>query len=111
MTGEINVCRRVAPEDLRPGLFVAVLSVVHEVYPPSAFEEPELRPPRPVRVVCMGCADGEPLRVVSVCVPFVQLEDARGELRTLDIRREQLGVLADDYGLEAFTRPGKREES
>jgi len=110
MTWKLTVCRRVAPEDLRPGLFVAVLGVVHEVFPPSALESAEFRPIRPVRVVCTGCADGTPLLVVSVCVPFVQVEDAKGELRTLDVRREQLGVVGEDYGLEAFTRPGKRVE-
>jgi hypothetical protein len=110
MTGEINVCRRVAPEDLRPGLFVAVLSAVHEVYPPAALEAAEFRLPRPVRVVCLGCADGEPLRVLSVCVPFVQLEDSKGELRSLDLRQQQLGVLAEEYALEAFTRPARRED-
>lgn len=110
MTERIEVCRRVAPEDLRPGLFVAVLSVVHEVYTPTALEMADFRPPRPVRVVCNGCASGEPLLVVSVCVPFVQVEDARGNLRTLDVRREQLGAVAEAYGLEAFTRPDKEEE-
>lgn len=58
MSGDIEFCRRIGPEDLRPGIFVAVLSVVHEFYGSGAFDEPEIRPPRPVRVPCLDCADG-----------------------------------------------------
>src|SRR4051812_38766909 len=108
MTGEISTCRRIAPDDLRPGMFVAVMGVVHEVFPTGAFDAPEIRPPRAVRVVCTGCSDGEPLRIICICIPFVQLEDARGELRTLDIRQQILAELAEDFGLEAFTRPRRK---
>lgn len=48
--------------------------------------------------------------MIAVCLPFVQVETARGQLRTLDVRQHQLGLLAEDYGLEAFTRPERRRE-
>lgn len=109
MAGEMTACRRIAPEDVRPGIFIAVLSVVHEVYPPAAFEAPWTGPPRPVRITCVRCADGEPLRVVSVCLPFVQAEDAQGDLRRLDLRQHVLGRLDESYAMEAFTRPERSE--
>ena len=102
-----GACRRLHPEDLQPGTFVAVLGMVHEVYPPWSLESPDLLPPRPIRLVCMGCADGEPLRILAVCLPFVQAEDAAGELRTLDVRQHQLASVPEDYALEVFTRPSR----
>lgn len=101
----INACRRIPPEDLRPGMFIVILGVVHEFLVPGSFDDPAISRPRTVRFTCIGCADGEPLRILSICIPFVQLEDACGNLRTLDIRCEQIGAVAEDYALEAFTRP------
>jgi hypothetical protein len=102
-----NLCRRVPPEDLHPGMFIVVLSVMHEMLAPGSMDDPALRTPRMLRIACTSCADGEPVRVLAVCLPFVQAEDARGELRTLDIRQHQLGAVAEGYALEVFTRPGR----
>ncbi len=105
MTNELNIVRILRPEDIREGMFVAVLYETIEVYPPNWWDPPPGTSPRPVRLACSACADGEARRVMSICLPFVQVEDARGDLAALDVRRHALVELAEMYGLEAFTRP------
>jgi hypothetical protein len=100
MEYQLNTCRRTPPEDLRPGMFVVILGVTHELLAPGPFETPRI-----VRISCISCADGSPLRILSICLPFIQLEDADGDLRTLDIRRQSIGEVDEFYALEAFTRP------
>jgi hypothetical protein len=36
---------------------------------------------------------GQPLKVLSVCLPFVCVKDALGETRTLDLRKHRLARL------------------
>lgn len=47
--------------------------------------------------------------MLSVCLPFVQVEAADGELAALDVRRHAIVALSEAYGLEAFTRPRRRQ--
>ena len=69
MTQEITTSRRLAPEDIVPGMFIAIAVKTHEFFPywligcvPGV--NPEL-----VRVTCLACAEGLPRRVMSVCLP------------------------------------------
>lgn len=102
---EMTAVRTLGPEDLRPGMFVTVISETHEVFPPPVFDVPPGQPVRPFRVTCIRCADGEPRLVLTVCLPFVQVEMPSGALATLDVRRHMLVTVSEDFGLEAFTRP------
>ena len=45
-----------------------------------------------------------PLRIVSICVPFVLAEKPCGKCITLDIRRMRLAKLSDEFGAAAFER-------
>ncbi|MBX3389445.1 MAG: hypothetical protein KF691_08320 [Phycisphaeraceae bacterium] len=91
-------------------MFVATLYETHEVLPPQALDVTPGLSVRPIKVACYDCADGEPRRVLSVCLPFVQVESAEGWLSTLDVRRQSLVELSEMFGLEAFTRPRRKDD-
>jgi hypothetical protein len=98
-----DLAASVAPEDLRCGDFVALLSVVHEF--PSFFwscGSGALACDRPVRVECTGTEDGAPLRIEAICLPFVFVKDAAGKYRTLDVRLCRLARLSADYGRKVW---------
>lgn len=105
---ELTVVRILSAEDISVGMYVAVLSETHEVFPPSVFDVLPGQSVKPFRVSCTGCASGEARRVLSVCLPFVQVESPEGELIALDVRRHTLAALSEAYGLEAFTRPRRK---
>ncbi|MBL8887062.1 MAG: hypothetical protein JNK16_10395 [Phycisphaerales bacterium] len=108
MVNELTVVRVLRAEDIAAGMYVAVLSETHEVFPPVVFDVLPGQSVKPFRVTCTGCADGEAKRVLSVCLPFVQAETAAGDLVSLDVRRHTLAALSEVYGLEAFTRPRRK---
>ena len=86
-----TLARAVHAEDLAPGDFAAVLNEIVEW--PSFFWSDcaaTLTPEENVRTQRIPCNAGEPLRIEAICLPFVYAKDARGELRTLDVRQAQL---------------------
>ena len=101
-----DVSKPLAPEDIRPGSYVAILSTVVEYMPSSLFCE--CRDPRtsPVRSVWIT-ADASPLKVEAVCLPFVLVSGVKGEHSTLDVRRCTLAGLSDRYAAKAFKRLSK----
>jgi hypothetical protein len=93
-----TVATRLAPEDLRPGQDVAILSEVHEC--PTwlwCSELPGLRADEFVRLQSLGRGSGRPLRIKAVCLPFVLVTRSDGKSRTLDVRRVQLVKLDGAY--------------
>lgn len=105
MTQDLTTSRRLAPEDIRPGMFVAVSAKLYEIFPywlagctPGVSIEM-------IRFTGFVRTDGSPRRVLSVCLPFVMTECAKGEVEMLDIRRDTLVQLDEMFGLELFTRP------
>ncbi len=87
------VVRRIAPEDIRPGTYIAILDQVEM----PCFCAPDDAKPR------WEPSDAPyPRRVVAVCLPFVFAADPWGEFATLDIRRVRLAGLPGDYGQIAF---------
>lgn len=109
MSENFSISRRLAPEDIRPGLFVVVLCRAHEVMLPMCDALPS-EGVRVARVVCIECADGDPRRVVAVCLPFVQVEAADGSRSVLDTRVSTLAAVSEDYALEEFTRPRRQDD-
>ncbi len=107
MVNNSEISKRLAPEDIEPGTFVVVFSGTHERFPCFWESSASSPPPQPVRFVCLECADGEPLLVVAVCLPFVMTIDKDGDQRTLDVRQTVLARVSEIYGLEAFTRPDR----
>ena len=90
---------RLAPEDLRPGQDVAILSETHEcpTWLWCGVDMPGLRADEFVRLQSVGRGGGRPLRVKAVCLPFVLLTKSDGKSRTLDVRRVHLVKLDRAY--------------
>ena len=93
----LSVAKAVAPEDLRRGDFVAVLSETRE-FPAFLFcteawgaEDGMLR--------CELAPEeaGEPLRVKQLCLPFVMVRRPTGAYQTLDVRRCRLARLDGEF--------------
>ena len=87
----------VAPEDLRRGDFVAVLSEVVEL--PSflwcetlATDRSEL-----VRLRRLPTDDRAPLKVKAICLPFIFVKLPKGQFRTIDVRLTSLVRLERNY--------------
>jgi hypothetical protein len=102
----------VAPEDLRCGDFVAVLTVIQEW--PSFFwcldSELSARE-EPVRVVRTGTDDCAPLKIKAICLPFVFVKDVSGKYRTLDVRLCRLARLSPDYAQKVWKTLHRQEKS
>lgn len=98
----ITVAKPLAPEDVAPGQFVAIL---HEVVntPRWAFDEGvwTLRPSPGSHAQAPEEFD-VPMRVVAVCLPFVLVTCAPGGLRQVDVRRARLALLSAEYAAKAF---------
>lgn len=94
--------RRLAPEDLAPGLYVSVMRA-RVSRPWWMCDEDESWKGESSVVVTPSYA-GVPLRVVGVCLPFVLAEKPDGRHWTLDVRRHELARLSSRYGSEAFRR-------
>ena len=105
---ETNVARPLAGEDLRCGDFVSVLYEIVEW--PSFFWtcNPSLPADEPVRLPTRPSDSGTPLKVKSICLPFVFVKTPTGQHRTLDVRKHRLARLHDEYAeavWKALRRP------
>jgi hypothetical protein len=100
---DLKTAKVLAPEDVRAGDYVAVLQVVHEI--PSFWwceGMGTIRPEEPVRVPFFPKHAGVPLRVRSVCLPFILVKSPTGSLRSLDVRRCRLARLDRAHALAAW---------
>ncbi len=105
MNDDRQLAQRVAPEDLSPGDYVCVMHVLKE---PSFLDYlcDVNGGSRPRHVAHLPEEGALPLRVLDVCLPFVLVNDAKGEYRMLDMRRETLARVSRRYGRLAFARLG-----
>jgi hypothetical protein len=100
---EATLAKALAPEDIRQGDFVTPLCVVAEV--PSWFwfcDSWNLPVNEPVRIRFTSSGDGLPLKVKSVCLPFVLVKNADGDCTTLDLRKHQLARLDSGFANHAW---------
>ena len=95
---------QLAPDDLTPGMFVTVLDTEN----PPRHEGAGPVPPKPTKDYT---ASGAVLRVVSLSLPFVLVQNMTpGMLRgprmfPVDLRRSRLAALNDDYVRAAIGKP------
>jgi hypothetical protein len=107
-TREHMMAKALAPEDIRAGSYVAILDVMEEYLPVWCLLEPyQKAPTEPLRFRWLPCDRGfcnqlAPMKVVEACLPFVFVRTAKGEHRTLDVRRHRLAQLPEDYGRKVF---------
>jgi hypothetical protein len=100
---EATLAKALAPEEIRPGEFVTPLHVIAEL--PSFFwcgDGWTLPHDEPVRIRFTPTSDGLPLKVKSVCLPFVLVKQASGGRQTLDLRKCQLARLDRRYAKRAW---------
>lgn len=95
---DTTLAKPLAPEDIRPGDYVAILDRQYE-YPAIAWRcdfslgsEDEV-----IRVRVRPTDTEPPLRVVDACLPFVYVTPPKGNGRTLDLRCVRLARLDRDY--------------
>ena len=90
-----TVAATVAGEDIHCGDFVTLLNAIFEV--PSYLWDQEMLPPTElVRLKMIPSEAGAPLKVFAICLPFIYAKDTKGEIKTLDLRREQIVRLNGD---------------
>lgn len=104
MKHKVKTTRKVAPEDMRPGDYV---TVAHETAEFIFCLDEWRKQVEPTRVTFMPDCAGQPLRVVSVCLPYVLVRTPERKHETLDLRRHHLVRLSRAYGKQAFDRLGK----
>jgi hypothetical protein len=109
---ELTTAKVLAPEDVRAGDYVALLHVVYEL--PSFFwcgGVGTIRPEEPVRIPFVPNNGGVPLRVRSICLPFILVKAPSGQLRNLDVRRYRLARLDRAHARAAWKARKKRRRS
>jgi hypothetical protein len=93
-----DAVRPLAAEDVGAGDCVVVMQVTVQV--PSFFwcSDPSF-PPRPdvVNLNFMPCESGQPLAVISVCLPFVLVESYDGTRKTLDLRQCRVARVSPEF--------------
>ena len=100
---EATLAKALAPEDVRPGDFVTPLFVITEM--PSFWWNGgcwNLPHDQPVRIRLTYNCDGMPMRVKSVCLPFVLAKSPAGEKNTIDLRKCQIARLDQGYAKRAW---------
>jgi hypothetical protein len=98
-----TLAKALAPEEIYQGDYVTPLSTTYEI--PSFWwcaESWRLPLEEPVRVRYMSSCDGVPLRVQSVCLPFVLAKNPNGQSVTIDVRRCQLARLDREFAKRAW---------
>ncbi|TVQ30602.1 MAG: hypothetical protein EA376_12125 [Phycisphaeraceae bacterium] len=97
-----RAARTLAPEDIRPGMYVTAMFIIDEDLP--LFDASDVRDERvrPLRWRRAPWATA-PGRVVDVCLPFVLIEEPSGDPVQVDVRRTILARLSKRYGRSAFT--------
>lgn len=102
-----TMARRLAPEEIRPGDYVAVLRETNEW--PSFFWNcagVPLPPDKLVRIARMPEQPGTPFKVRSICLPFVLVKQPSGESKTLDVRNCELARLDEAFARQAWKAQG-----
>ena len=98
-----ELAKSLAAEDIRRGDMVAILDMVYEL--PSFLWNSEshvLSPHEPVCIRFCGPCAGKPLKVKSICLPFVLVKLPNGRYRTVDVRRCRLVRLGHGYAKMAW---------
>jgi hypothetical protein len=104
MNTESDISRQLAPEDIREDDYVAVIGEILQIVRWDCAPAVPGTPPETAHVLCFPFDNAEPLRVVSVCLPFVLVVDAKGGHRTLDARQLRLARVSERFGKKAFKR-------
>ena len=108
---ESTLAKSLAPEDVCVGDYVTQLHEIREWptffwFCDSTFEQRE----ELLRIRLVPENGGVPLKVKSVCLPFVLVKPAKGKLFTLDVRRSRLARLSKSYARIAWQSHKKKKK-
>jgi len=107
---QMALSRPLAPEDVGIGDYVVVthdtVQVLMENCLPGATQALQL-----ARVRYIPYRAGWPYRVVSVCVPFVIVQDFEGDVEHLDLRQHSISRVDKHYFLSARRRYRKTQKA
>jgi hypothetical protein len=97
ISSDTTVAATLAPEDVACGDYVALLKTTFEL-PTYMWDAAQAMLPvdEVIRLKMIPADAGVPLKVFAICLPFVYAKNATGELKTLDLRREQIVRLNRD---------------
>lgn len=98
-----TLAQPLAPEDIRSGDFVTLLHEIREV--PSFWWPADgcLRPPHePIRMRLTPTSEPFPMKVKSVCLPFVLVKLPHGNRHTLDVRACRLARLNKKFAAASW---------
>lgn len=111
MDTQVEIARHVAPEDIAVGDYVTVAHVTYE-FVGDCSSVPE-QTVTPKRVTFMSPCAGRPLRVMSICLPYLFVREPEGGHDMLDLRRHRIMKLSKTYGKKVFKRlkPPKEDNS
>jgi hypothetical protein len=102
------LAKALAPEDIRPGDYVAPLFEVVE-WPSWYRDDCVLGESRePLRNAMLPTCEPAPLKVVAVCLPLVLARRPTKEEVTLDVRRYRLARLDRRFARRAWKSARKR---
>ncbi len=104
---KVTAARTLAPEDVRPGMYVAVLREKHDHTCEVEWSDQYMIGRKSVRFRCVDipeAGENQPALVEAVCVPFVLVRDPSGKSRSLDLRRVDLARLKRSFAQFAFAR-------
>lgn len=95
----LKVAKRLHPEDLQLGDFVAISEFSCEYLPFlwDGVDPIRLPPDKPVRLKFLACDDHQAQEVKSVCLPFVLCQQTDGSHIIHDVRSVQLTRLDSEY--------------
>ncbi len=98
---DIQVVRRVAPEDIHSGDYLTALHAVTEIVPwwdADTFGGC----PAPIRVAHLPKNPVPPVQVLEVCLPLLLVRTPQGKHRLLDVRRYRLARVSERFGRRVF---------
>ncbi len=96
---DISIISTLAPEDIQPGMFIAVHKIMEEHLPFWYCDDSALSDHnQPLRMTLLPDNSGVPYKVKSVCIPYVYATNAIGKPRIFDLRRHRLVRLDPEFG-------------
>jgi len=104
-------CQPIAPEDISIGVHIIVLHQMHE-YPSfywCGVDATVLAPDQPVRITWLPFTP-EPLRVRSICLPYILVKTPDGDRELLDVRRASLALIPEPLGRTIYAQLKPREK-
>jgi hypothetical protein len=97
------LAKALAPEEIRSGDYVTPLDEIAELPSFLWCADATIVPhDQPVRIRFTSPSGGVPLKVKSVCLPFVLVRHPQGERRMLDVRKCRLARLDRTHARAAW---------